>query len=93
MSRFSDEKLYIELRILVDPRSNMDALDEIAQGLQESLYDDLQMNDDESLKVENITYEIVREVKENEQNMLDFDELGIGPNEGDPKGDHDGQKR
>lgn len=59
------DKLYIELRIYVKNDANGDAVTEAAEALKDNLYDE----SDDPLSpicglVEDVTYEIVREVTE-----------------------------
>jgi len=63
--RYTNDKVYIEFRIIVDPLSNQDALQEAAEALKDLLYDTTEEQDC-PIKglVKDVTYEIVHEVTE-----------------------------
>jgi hypothetical protein len=61
-----EKKLYVEYRLHFNPNANQDTLNELAEAFQEHIYD-IWNNDAEhgaALDVNDVTYEIVMEVKE-----------------------------
>lgn len=60
------DKLYIEIRIHIDSMANGDAVSEAAEALKDNLHDMLGEDEQNPLHglVEDVTYEVVREVTE-----------------------------